>query len=466
MRPHLITAYLIKLALYFYFLKISHYIPFYKRNLHLAFPIVLSQMGQVSVSLVDNMMVGHVGTTELAAAAFANSVFIIGMVFGMGVTLGLTPLVGVSFGKKDVHSTVTWLKNGMLSHLIAAVFLALIMFGVYFLLPFMNQPEDVLELAKPYFLLLCISYLPFMMFFSIKQFFEGIGNTKMAMHITLTANVVNVLVNYIFIFGKMGAPAMGLIGAGIGTLTSRILMPIMFVAYIVWNKEHLEYFVKARMEKLSLERIIRLLKIGIPIGFQLIVEVTAFAVGAVMMGWLGEIPLAAHQVAMGMASFTYMISLGVSQANTIRVSHQIGVKDFVSMRSAAFASTHLVLAFMSLAALVFIFGRELLPYLFTVDPAVVNIAASLLIIAAIFQFFDGLQVVMQSTLRGMADVTVPMFIAFIAYLLIGLPTSYVFAFNFGIGPEGIWYGYVVGLAVAGILFYFRFKNNLKKLGEA
>lgn len=411
-------------------------------------------------------MVGHVGTTELAAAAFANSVFIIGMVFGMGVTLGLTPLVGVSFGKKDVHSTVIWLKNGMLSHLIAAIFLALIMFGVYFLLPLMKQPEDVLELAKPYFLLLCISYLPFMMFFSIKQFFEGIGNTRMAMHITLTANVVNVLVNYIFIFGKMGAPALGLIGAGIGTLTSRILMPLMFVAYIVWNKKHLEYFVKARIEKLSLERIIQLLKIGIPIGFQLIVEVTAFAVGAVMMGWLGEIPLAAHQVAMGMASFTYMISLGVSQANTIRVSHQIGVKDFASMRIAAFASTHLVLAFMSLAALVFILGRELLPYLFTVDPAVVSIAASLLIIAAVFQFFDGLQVVMQSTLRGMADVTVPMFIAFIAYLLIGLPTSYVFAFSLGIGPEGIWYGYVVGLAVAGILFYFRFKNNLKKLGEA
>ena len=429
----------------------------------MAFPVVLSQMGQVSVSLVDNMMVGHVGTTELAAAAFANSVFMIGMVFGMGVTMGLTPLVGTAFGKKDNHKTIEWLKNGVFSHLVAAVFLSLLMLGVYFLLPIMGQPEDVLQLAQPYYVLLGFSYMPFMLFFSFKQFFEGIGNTKMAMHITLTANVVNVIVNYIFIFGKFGFPELGLIGAGIGTLTSRILMPLMFAGYIIWNRKYLDYFIKANKEILRFESIIRLLKIGIPIGFQLIVEVTAFAVGAVMMGWLGDVTLAAHQVAIGMASFTYMISLGVSQANTIRVSHQIGIRDYVSMRMAALASTHLVLGFMSIAAIVFIVARKILPLLFTTDPAVVEIAASLLIIAAIFQFFDGLQVVMQSTLRGMADVTVPMFIAFIAYLLIGLPSSYILAFVFGIGAQGVWYGYVVGLAIAGILFYFRFQNNLRKI---
>jgi len=428
--------------------------------------VVLSQLGQVSVSLVDNMMVGHVGTPELAAAAFTNSVFIIGMVFGMGLTFGLTPLVGTAFGEKDTHLMVTWLKNGLFTHLIAAVFLSAIMFSVYFILPYLGQSKDVVELARPYYILLCISYLPFMLFFSFKQFFEGIGNTKMTMHITLTANVVNTIVNYIFIFGKFGMPAMGLIGAGIGTLASRILMPIMFVGYILWHKKYLQFFISARAEKLQIQRILQLIKIGIPIAFQLIVEVTAFAVGAVMMGWIGETTLAAHQVAMGMASFTYMISLGVSQANTIRVSHQMGVKDYVSMKSAALASTHLVLAFMSFTALVFISGRKLLPYLFTMDPAVVEIAASLLIIAAIFQVFDGLQVVMLSSLRGLADVTVPMLIAFLAYLLIGLPTSYVLAFVFKIGAQGVWYGYVVGLATAGILFYFRFRNNLRKLDRA
>lgn len=447
-------------------MKISDYIPFYRRNLHLAFPIVLSQMGQVSVSLVDNMMVGHVGTTELAAAAFANSVFMIGMVFGMGVTFGLTPMVGTAFGQKDMHATVAWLKNGVFSHLTAAVLLSLLMFGVYFFLPLMGQAPEVLELAKPYYILLCFSYLPFMFFFTFKQFFEGIGNTKMAMHITLTANLVNIGVNYVFIFGKLGFPALGLNGAGIGTLVSRIIMPLMFVAYIVLHKKYIRYFIQANAEKLKLERIVRLFRIGIPIGFQLIVEVTAFGVGAVMMGWLGKNTLAAHQVAIGLASFTYMISLGVSQANTIRVSHQMGVKDYISMKTAAFASTHLVLGFMSLAALVFILGRKILPFLFTTDPAVIEVAASLLIIAAIFQLFDGLQVVMQSTLRGMADVTVPMFIAFIAYLLIGLPTSYALAFWLHLGAEGVWYGYLVGLATAGILFYLRFKNNLRKLEMA
>lgn len=444
-------------------MKFTDYIPFYKRNLHLAFPIVLSQIGQVMVSLIDNMMVGHVGTTELAAASFANSVFMIGMVFGMGITFGATPLVGKAFGDNDYKTTVIWLKNGVFSHFIAGLLLTLIMFGVYLFLPLMGQPPEVLELAKPYYILLCFSYFPFVLFFSFKQFFEGIGNTKIAMLITLTANVVNIVINYVLIFGKFGFAEMGLNGAGIGTLVSRIIMPIMFVYFIARKSRFLEYFKSARLEQITKDRILQLFRIGIPIAFQLIVEVTAFGIGAVMMGWLGETSLAAHQVALGLASFTYMISLGVSQANTIRVSHQMGLRDYKSMISASMASTHLVLVFMSLMALLFVVGRNLLPYLFTTDVEVVEIAAGLLIVAAIFQLFDGLQVIMLSTLRGMADVTIPMFIAFLAYLLVGIPTSYIFAFVVDFGPQGIWFGYLVGLGTAGILFYLRFKQNLKKL---
>jgi len=444
-------------------MKFTDYIPFYKRNLHLAFPIVLSQIGQVMVSLIDNMMVGHVGTTELAAASFANSVFMIGMVFGMGITFGVTPLVGKAFGDNDYRTTVIWLKNGLFSHFIAGLLLTLIMFGVYFFLPLMGQPPEVLELAKPYYILLCFSYFPFLLFFSFKQFFEGIGNTKIAMLITLTANVVNIIVNYVLIFGKLGFSEMGLNGAGIGTLVSRIIMPIMFVYFIARKSRFLEYFRSARLEQITKDRILQLFRIGIPIAFQLIVEVTAFGIGAVMMGWLGETSLAAHQVALGLASFTYMISLGVSQANTIRISHQMGLRDYKSMISASMASTHLVLVFMSLMALLFVVGRNLLPYLFTTDIEVVKIASGLLIVAAIFQLFDGLQVIMLSTLRGMADVTIPMFIAFLAYLLVGIPTSYIFAFVVDFGPQGIWFGYLVGLGTASILFYLRFKQNLKKL---
>ena len=443
-------------------MKLADYIPYYKRNLHLAMPVVISQIGQVSVSLIDNMMVGHVGTSELAAASFANSVFMIGMFFGMGITFGITPLIGSAFSSGKTSEVVMWLKNGIFTHLVAAVVLFLIMTGVYFLLPLMGQPEIVTELARPYYLILCISYIPFMLFFSVKQFLEGIGNTKIAMYITVTANAINLLFNYLLIYGKFGFPELGLNGAGLGTLISRVAMPVLFFAYIMNTQAIKRYFILAYHELFNFQKIISLLKIGIPIAFQIIVEVIAFSLGAIMMGWLGEVPLAAHQVAIGLASFTYMISLGISQANTIRVSHQMGVKDYKALKRAAFASTHLVLIFMSSMGLVFVFARNVLPFLFTVDSQVIKIASGLLIIAAVFQVFDGLQVVMLSTLRGMADVKLPMFIAFFAYLFIGIPTSYVFSFILKLGPQGIWYGYLAGLGVAGILFYLRFQHNLKK----
>lgn len=444
-------------------MKISGYIPFYKRNLHLAYPVVLSQIGQVTVHLVDNMMVGHVGTSELAASSFANNVFMIGMYFGMGVTYGLTPLVGKAFGNGKPGEVVKWFKNGFFTHLSAAFVLTCIMFGLYLLLPFMGQTNQVLKLARPYYLLLCFSYLPFMVFFSLKQFFEGIGNTKIAMFITLSANVINVVLNYLLIFGKLGFPEIGLNGAGVGTLIARLSMAVFFISVVAIIPKFKRYFTLSRYQPFRKKEIILLLKIGIPIAFQLIVEVTAFGIGAVMMGWLGEISLAAHQVALGMASFTYMISLGISQANTIRVSHQMGVGDYGSMKKAALASTHLVLLFMSVMAVIFVLGRHILPLMFTVDPAVIQVASALLIIAAIFQVFDGLQVVMLSTLRGMADVKTPMIYAFIAYLLIGIPVSYMLTFVFEAGPQGIWLGYLVGLGIAGVLFYFRFLKKYREL---
>jgi MATE family multidrug resistance protein len=443
-------------------MKLAEYFPFYKRNLHLAMPVVISQIGQVSVSLIDNMMVGHVGTTELAASAFANNVFMIGMFFGMGITFGLTPLTGNSFGNGKMNEVEMWLKNGIFTHLIAGFGLNLIMAGIYFLLPYLGQTTDVVKLAKPYYLLLCLSYLPFMLFFSLKQFFEGTGNTKIAMHITISANLINIVFNYLLIFGKFGFPEMGLNGAGAGTLISRIAMPLLFFVYIIKIPVFKNCFVLAHQQLFDRQKIIRLLKIGIPIAFQIIVEGIAFSIGAIMMGWLGEVQLAAHQVAIGMASFTYMISLGISQANTIRVSHQMGVKDYKALKMAAYASTHLVLVFMSSMGIVFVLARNYLPYLFTFDTDVIKIASGLLIIAAIFQVFDGLQVVMLSTLRGMADVKLPMFIAFFAYMVIGIPTSYLMAFYLMPGPQGIWYGYLAGLGAAAILFWLRFQHNLKK----
>ncbi|MBN1819602.1 MAG: MATE family efflux transporter [Prolixibacteraceae bacterium] len=442
-------------------MNISQFLPYYKRNLTLAFPVIISQIGQVTVAIADNMMVGHVGTNELAAAAFANNVFTIGLYFGMGITYGLTPLVGQTINNHV--KTSEWLKNGFFSHSLVGIIILAFLISLYFFLPFFGQTENVLKLARPYYFWLCASFIPFLFFYSFKQFFEGIGNTKIAMFITLTANVINVIVNYVLIFGKYGLPQMGLNGAGIGTFTARFVMPVIFALVIYKTPRFFNIFKIASTCKLNKEKIRRVLKVGIPVGFQLVIELLAFSLGAIMMGWLGEVPLASHQVAIGLAYFTYMISLGVASATTIRVSHQLGKGDFQALKRATYASTHLVLFFMFLMAIIFILFNKFLPLLFTTDPEVILIASGLIVVAAFFQIFDGLQVVMLGALRGLADVKKPMVLSFFAYIVIGIPVSYTLTFVFNTGPKGIWLGFLVGLAAAGIMFFLRFKKLVSEM---
>ncbi|MGD9928851.1 MAG: MATE family efflux transporter [Mangrovibacterium sp.] len=444
-------------------MKIADYIPLYKKNLNLAFPVILSQVGQVTVSLADNMMVGHAGTTELAAASFSNSIFHIGMLFGLGVTMGVTPLVGKVFSQKNDRQVGEYLKNGFFIHTVFALLVALAMVGVGFFLDKMGQPHEVVQVAFSYYLLLVASLAPMLMFYSFKQFFEGIGNTQIAMMITLTANLVNIVLNYLLIFGKYGFPELGLNGAGIATLISRLLMPVLLIPVLLKNKKYRNIFRFARQAALVRSKISELLSVGLPIGLQIIVEVLTFSLGAVMMGWLGKEPLAAHQVALGMASFTYMISLGVGAGTTIHVSHEFGAHNFSLLRRTVFASVHLVVIFMSLMGLLFILLRHQLPFLFTEDLTVVGIAAGLLVIAALFQVFDGLQVALLAALRGLSDVKIPMVMAFVSYSLIGLPISYGCAFVLNMGAAGIWLGFLVGLAVAAILFSLRLKKLVGRL---
>lgn len=439
------------------------YFPYYKRNLFLAFPVILSQLGQVTVSLVDNAMVGRVGTIELAAASFANNVFMIGMIFGMGITFALTPLVGQEFGRGNLRKALHWLKNGMVTFSFMSILMTFAMLGVYFLLPYMGQSPQVLEAARPYYLWLCASLIPFIGFFTCKQFFEGMGNTMIAMYITITANVVNIIGNYIFIYGKFGAPELGLVGAGVGTFISRVYMLIAFLSVILRHNLFRRGFQIAIRQMVKIKEIIEMLKVGIPIAFQLIVEMSAFSIGAIMMGWLGHIPQAAHQVAMGLSSATYMVSLGISTACTIRVSHQMGMRDYAAMRKAAYAAAHMVVVFMSLMGILFVVFKNQLPLFFTKDEQVIQVASQLLIVAALYQVFDGVQVVMLGNLRGMADVKIPMLIAFVAYLGVGIPASWFFAFKTVAGPAGIWYGYLLGLVCAGVLFFARFQKNLKTI---
>ncbi|MCL3781552.1 MATE family efflux transporter [Prolixibacteraceae bacterium JC049] len=441
------------------------YIPFYKRNLQVAIPVVLSQAGQVMVQQVDNMMVGHVGTNELAAASFAGSVFINGLIFGMGFSFGLTPLVGRFFGEKNFKRAGELFQNSIMVNLIMGLLLTAIMFGVKFFMYDMGQPKEVVDLAIPYYLVQVFSMIPFLLFFSFKQFAEGIGNTKVAMVVTLTANAVNILLNYILIFGKFGVEAYGLMGAGYATFTARLLMPILFFVVFLKKTEFNRYLQYISFSGIKWSRIRNLFSVGIPIGAQMVIEVMAFSLGSIMMGWLGAVPIAAHQIALGVASLTFMLASGVAQGTTIRVSHQLGAGNYVEMRKAVFASLHMVLAFMSMTALSFVIFRNHIPALYTKDVDVIALTSNLLIVGAVFQLFDGLQLVTLASLRGLADVKKPMYFSLLSFIVVALPVSYLCTFPLGFGPKGIWFGFLAGLGTASVLFYRRFNRLSLKMVE-
>lgn len=447
-------------------MKLSDYFPVYRKNLDLAIPVILAQIGQVTVNLADNMMVGHVGTVELAASSFALNVFIVGMLFGLGITFGLTPLVGQSFTSHNRVNISSWLKNGVSVFFIASILICILMASVVFFMNNMGQTDEVVEMAVPYYLIQVSSMVPLMLFFSVKQFFEGVGNTKIAMAITILSNIVNIGLNYVLIYGKFGFPALGLNGAGYATLISRMLMPLIFILVIYHKKEFRTYLTFAWTSDFDRKKISKLLSIGLPIGLQMVIEVLSFSLGAIMLGWISKEALAGHQVAIGMASMTYMISFGLASGTTIRVSHAFGDGKRTELIRSIFASVHIVVAFMLLMGILFVVLRNYLPVLFTTDPAVIRIAASLLVVAAFFQIFDGLQVILLGALRGIADVRTPMFLAFFSYMVVSLPISYLLAFVFGIGAPGVWIGFVFGLSTASVLFGLRLRKLLRLTAES
>ncbi len=438
------------------FLKI--YLPYYKRNLQIAIPVILSQLGQVLVQQVDNMMVGMVGTVELAAAAFANSVFVIGMIIGMGFSFGLTPLVGHSFGAGDKQEGGRLLKNSFILNTAMALLITIALWVVSYFFDQMGQVPEVVEMAVPYYRILVLSYLPFLWFFTFKQFAEGLGDTMNAMIITLGANVLNIVLNYALIFGHWGFEAYGLNGAGYATFIARYAMPVAFVEVLIQRARFKEYWQIALHSGVYKSLMKKLLKVGSPISMQMLLEVFAFSFTAIMAGWLGVVPLAAHQIAIGLATVSFMVVTGISSGTTIRVSHQFSQKDFLGLRRATYASLQLVWTFMGLSAISFVLFRYQLPELYTHDAEVIYLAAQLLLMAALFQIFDGTQVVVLGALRGLADVKHAMVYAFISYIIMGLPLGYLFAFMLDFGVAGLWIGLIGGLTSAALMFYGRFRK--------
>jgi MATE family multidrug resistance protein len=435
----------------------------FSKTFYLAYPVMLSQLGQVLVGVADSMMVGRLGAEPLAAASLANSIFFVLLMFGIGVSMAITPLVAMADGNKNFKKIASIFNHGFIINMLTGVMLFLLIVFFSPMLNYMNQPEEVVVLAIPYLAIITLSLLPFMFFQTFRQFAEGLSQTKQAMYITLLCNGLNVFLNWVLIYGNLGFPPMGLNGAGWATLISRVLMGLIMAYYVIKSKRYKGFQLSYGIKKLNFPMVSKMLKIGVPTGFQYIFEVGAFSTAAIMMGWIGVNALAAHQIAINLASVSYMMASGLSAAAMVRVGNQLGRRDIPSLRDAGFTVFVMVAIFMSISAVIFILFREYLPSLYIDDLEVIRTSATLLVIAGFFQLSDGVQVVGLGALRGMSDVKVPTIVTLIAYWVIGLPLGYFFSFTLGMQEVGIWYGLLIGLTVTGILLLYRFHTLSKKM---
>ncbi len=409
------------------------------------------------VGVADSVMIGNTGTIPLAASSFANSLFVILLVFGIGVSFGLTPLVAEADGGKNKQRLSLLLGNGlMVNSLVSLVLVALLFMGIPFM-DFLGQDTEVLDLAKPYLKIITLSVIPLMVFLALKQFAEGLSDTKMAMIITIGANLLNVLLNYLFIFGKGGFPEMKLLGAGYATLISRVIMAIAMFIYIARSSRFKEFVGGLSFHKYNKTMVLRILKIGVPSGLQYIFEVGAFAIAAVLIGTIGPVPLAAHQIAISLASVSYMAASGIAAAATVRIGNERGRKNFAAIRQTGDAALFLSIALMTFAGLVLFFGRYLLPSFYTDEAAVLGLSTSLLIVAVVFQISDGLQVVGLGMLRGLSDVKLPTAITFFSYWIVSLPLCWFTGIYLQGGVLSIWISLAAGLTLAAVLLVWRFR---------
>jgi MATE family multidrug resistance protein len=424
----------------------------------LAYPVMISMLGQVMTGVADSIMIGWTGAVPLAASSLANVFFTVLLFFGVGVSYAITPIVAEASGAGDERRIIEALRHGLLINVVVSVILMTLVFGGQEALRHIGQPTDVVELAIPYLLIITLSIFPTMVFQSFRQFAEGLHRTRMAMVIMIVGNLLNVGLNYVLIYGTWIFPELGLNGAGWATLIARIVMAVWMAAYVYYGRWFTAFRDGFRLGNYSKALINRMLHIGIPAGAQFIFEAAAFGFSAVMMGWLGANTLAAHQIAINLATVSYMTTSGLGAAATIRVGTFLGQRDGVAVRRAGFTLIGLAVLVMLLWAVAFIAGKNFLPSLYINDAAVLSIAAPLMVIAGFFQLSDGMQVVCAGALRGLQDVKVPSLLIFVAYWVLALPIGYLLAFPLGYGATGIWLGLLLGLTLTAGAMVWRFNR--------
>lgn len=423
---------------------------------------MLGQLGIIIVGFADNIMVGHHSTLELAAASFVNNFFTLAFIFGMGFSYGLTPIVGGLFAGNNYREIGETLKNSLVINFIVGLLLSLFMLVILLNIDLLNQPKELMPYIVPYYILQLFSVIFAMLFNSFKQFSDGTTDTKTPMWIMLGANVLNIIGNYFLIYGHCGVPEMGLTGAGISTLVSRIFIFVFFYIYFFKHAKYsryLEGFKQGVINRINLSKLIRL---GLPVGIQMGIETASFSLSVIMMGWLGATALAAHQIVGVVTTLGFMVYYGIAAAVAIRVSLYKSERDMLNVRRASFAGLHIVTGIATLVVLLIFILRNQIGYLFTQEEDVVALVGILSFSVMLYQYGDGVQILFANALRGIADVQYMAYMAFICHFLIALPIGYYCGFKLHWGAVGIWCGFPISLTTLGIILYYRFNKLTRK----
>lgn len=427
-------------------------------------PIALSQLGYVVVQFADNAMVGSYGGDDplpLSAVSFGVMMSFVLFSLAMGITLGLTPVIGEHFARGEYRRTAHYLQTSLVSYpIMGVIFMVLQQLSVPLLYK-LGQPVEVVDMAVPYYKLMGYSLPAIMLYGCFKQFLEGMGNTVTPMVIALVTNMMNIVLNWVFIYGNCGCEAMGVYGAGLATLIARWASPVLIFIYFVVKGEYRDYLKLFSRGVKYIKDTYRLLTIGVPLAGQMLLEGSAFVVTSVMMGWFGAEALAANQVAMTYGNAAFMLTIALGSAATIRVSHCYGLGDREKMRDVVISSSHLSAVWGAMVFISFIAFRGVLPRLFTPSEPIIALASQMIIWVGLYQISDAVQGTLIGVLRGMQDVKIIAGLSFVAYVLLNIPVGYLCAFTFGFDSTGLLAGYVVGLTTAAIAYGIRVYRNLR-----
>ena len=434
--------------------------------LKIGLPIMLGQACVIILAFADNIMIGWHSVDELAASSFVNNVMNLFILTELGFATGMTPMIGADNGTGNIKGIGITVKNGLVTNGIIGGISIILLTIIYFCLDHFGQAPELMPYIKPYFAIIGISTLFALGFNVLKQFTDGICRPMISMTLLMIGNLLNIFGNWVLIYGKLGFPEMGLTGAGISTLVSRALILIVFAVYIFKSKKMNEYARAIKDALLSRDKMKGVFKMGYPVGIQMALESSTFTFAAVMAGWLGVIQLAAHQVVITISQLFFLMMQGLSFAVSILVSNAFGRKDLKSVREYARKGYFMTLGISATLSVLLYCFRYQAAGIFTDSPEVSAMAVSLFFLLFAYQFGDGLQLCFANVLRGIQDVRPIMYAAFVSYYLIAIPSAYVLGFKTSLGIHGIWLGFPIGLTLAGIFFYARYRSDLKRFGKS